>query len=84
VDKLLGLLPFLALGALGVANLVASLGAMRGARRAEELGEERFALLRDQQERLEFLREELQVSLGERRGTSKKGLWPNLSRSNDH
>ena len=84
MDKLLGLLPFLVLGALGVTNLVASLGAMRSARRAEELGEERFALLRDQQERLAFLREELPVSLGERRGTSKKGMWPNLSRSNDH
>jgi hypothetical protein len=46
VDKLSGMLPFLALGALGVANLVAAIGTLRGARRAEELGEGRFELLR--------------------------------------
>jgi hypothetical protein len=39
VDKLSGMLPFLALGALGIANLVAAVGAPQGARRAEELGE---------------------------------------------
>jgi hypothetical protein len=38
VDKLSGMLPFLALGALGVADLVVAIGALR-ARRAEELGE---------------------------------------------
>jgi hypothetical protein len=38
VDKLSGMLPFLALGALGVADLVAAIGALR-ARTAEELGE---------------------------------------------
>ena len=57
VDKLSGMLPFLALGALGVANLVAAIGALRGARRAEELAEGRFELLREQHERLELLRE---------------------------
>ena len=34
VDKLLGILPFLALGALGLANLLAAVGALRGTRRA--------------------------------------------------
>lgn len=52
VDKLSGMLPFLALGALGVANLVAAIGALRGTRRAEGLEEGRFELLRDQHERL--------------------------------
>jgi hypothetical protein len=56
MDKLTGMLPFLLLGALGVANLVAAVAALRGARRAEELGEGRFELLRDQHERLELLR----------------------------
>jgi hypothetical protein len=60
-----GVLPFLALGALGVANLVAAVGAMRGARRAEGLGEGRFELLRDQQERLELLRDERRMQLDE-------------------
>jgi hypothetical protein len=65
VDHILGLLPFLALGALGVANLAAAMGAMRGARRAEEIGEGRFELLRDQQQRLELLREERRMLLDE-------------------
>jgi hypothetical protein len=47
------MLPFLALGALGAANLVAAIGALWGTRRAEELGEGRIELLRDQHERLE-------------------------------
>ena len=51
VDKLWGCFPFLALGALGVVNLVAAVGALRGARRTEELGEGRFELLRDQHDR---------------------------------
>ena len=46
MDKLSGLLPFLALSALGVVTLVAAIGALRSARRAEELGEGRFELLR--------------------------------------
>ena len=47
MDKLSGMLPFLALGALGVANLVA-VGALWDAHRTEELGEGRcFKLLRD-------------------------------------
>ncbi len=32
MDNLSGMLPFLALGALGVANLVATIGALRGVR----------------------------------------------------
>ena len=62
VDKVMELLPFLALG---VATLVAALGALRGSRRAEELGEGRFELLRDQHERLELLREERRMLLDE-------------------
>ena len=65
MDKLSGMLPFLALGTLGVANVVAAVGALRGARRAEELGEGRFELLRDQHDRLELLREERRVLLDE-------------------
>jgi hypothetical protein len=65
VNNLLGMLPFLALGALGLANLAAAVGALRVARRAEELGEGRFELLRDQHERLELLREERSVLLDE-------------------
>ncbi|MDQ3864662.1 MAG: hypothetical protein M3317_14425 [Actinomycetota bacterium] len=65
MDNLSGILPFLVLGALGVANLAAAIGALRGVRRAEELGEGRFELLRDQHERLELLREERSVLLEE-------------------
>ena len=65
MDKLSGMLPFLVLGALGVVNLVAAVGALRGTRRAEELGEGRFELLRDQHERLELLREERRMLLDE-------------------
>jgi hypothetical protein len=63
VDKLSGMLPLLTLGALGVANLFAAIGAWRRARRAEELGEGRYELLRDQHERLELLREERRMLL---------------------
>jgi hypothetical protein len=42
VDKLSGMLSFFALGAIDVANLVAAIGTLRGARRAEELGEGGF------------------------------------------
>jgi hypothetical protein len=44
VDKLWRILPFLALGALGAANLVAAIGALWGTCRAEELGEGRIEL----------------------------------------
>jgi len=50
---------------LGVANLVAAIGALRGARRAEVLGEGRFELLRDQHERPPLLREERRMLLDE-------------------
>ena len=66
VDKRSEMLPFLALCALGITNLVATVGALRGARRAEELGEGRFELLRDQHDRLELLREERKMLLDER------------------
>jgi hypothetical protein len=58
------MLPFLVLGALGVADLVAAIGALR-ARRAEELGEGRFELLRDQHERPQLVREERRMLLDE-------------------
>jgi hypothetical protein len=48
---------------LGVANLVAAIGALRGARRAEVLGEGRFELLRDQHERPPLLHEERRMLL---------------------
>jgi chromosome segregation ATPase len=41
-----------------IATLVAILVTLRSSRRAEELGEDRYELLRDQQEYLELLREE--------------------------
>jgi hypothetical protein len=65
LDKLTEMLPFLALGALGVVNVVAAVGTLRSAHRAEELGEGRFDLLRDQHERLELLREERRMLLDE-------------------
>ena len=65
MDKLTEMLPFLALGAVGVMNLVAAVGALRSAHGAEELGEGRIELLRDQHERLELLREERKMLLDE-------------------
>ena len=61
VNTAIEILPFLVLGALGIATLGVALGALRSALRAEKLGEDRFELLRDQQERLELLREERRV-----------------------
>jgi hypothetical protein len=58
VDTVTQMLPFLALGALVVATLVAALAALRSSRRAERIGEDRLELLRDQHERLELLRDE--------------------------
>ena len=40
----------------GVATLAVAVGAWRSSRRSEGLGENRYELLRDQQERLELLR----------------------------
>ena len=54
MDELTGMLPFL-LGARR-ANLDAAVATLRGARRAEELGEGRFKLPHDQHDRLELLR----------------------------
>ncbi len=61
VNILIEMLPFFALGALGIATLIIASGALRSTLRAEKLGEDRFELLRDQQERLELLREERRV-----------------------
>ena len=43
---------------IGVATLAVAIGALRSSRRSERLGEDCYELLRDQQERLEMLREE--------------------------
>ena len=57
-DTVTQMLPFLALAVLGAATLLVAFGALRSARRAEESGESRHELLRDQAERLELVREE--------------------------
>jgi hypothetical protein len=61
LDTVTEMLLFLALGTLVVATLAAALATLRSSRRAERLGEDRLVLLRDQQERLELLREERRV-----------------------
>src|SRR5215203_7253460 len=42
----------------GVATLAVTIGTLRSSRRSEGLGEDRYELLRDQDDRLEMLREE--------------------------
>ena len=73
MDTVTQMLPFLALGTLGATTLLVAFGALRSARRAEEVGESRYELLCDQAERLELLREErktlteeLELERGER------------------
>ena len=75
---------------LGVANLVAAIGALRGAHRAEVLGEKRrFELLRDQHERPSLLHEERRMLLDElererrERLEAKKGV-KQLMREHPH
>ena len=65
MDTLIETLVFLSLGALLLATLAVAVGALRSARRAEGLGEDRYELLREHNERLEFLREERQELLEE-------------------
>ena len=65
LDTATQMLPFLALGILGVCTFLVALGALRSARRAEQLGEGRYELLRDQAERLELLREERKTLIEE-------------------
>ena len=48
-----------------VATLAIAIGILRSSRRSEELGEDRYELLRDQHDRLELLREERQVLVEE-------------------
>jgi hypothetical protein len=52
------MLPFFALGILGVVTFLGALGALWSACRAKELAQRRYELLRDEAERLELLREE--------------------------
>ena len=61
MDTLTQMLPFIALGALGVATLIVAAGALSSARRSERLGEDRLELLREQAARLELMREERQT-----------------------
>ena len=65
MNTLTEVLAFLAFGALIVATLGAAVGALRSSRRAEQLGEDRLELLRDQHERLEVLREERRTLMEE-------------------
>jgi hypothetical protein len=65
MNTLMEMLPFFVLGALGIATFAVASSARWSALRAEKLGEDRFELLRDQQERLELLREERRMLLEE-------------------
>jgi predicted nuclease with TOPRIM domain len=65
VDRVIELIPFLALGILGFVTLGFTAGTLRSARRSEQLGEDRLDLLRDSHERLELLREERKTLLVE-------------------
>jgi hypothetical protein len=65
VDRVIELIPFLALGILGFVTLGFTAGTLRSARRSEQLGEDRLDLLRDHHERLELLREERKTLLVE-------------------
>jgi hypothetical protein len=65
LDMLAQILLFLALGTLGAATLLVAFGALRSARRAEEVGENRYELLREHAERLELLREERKTLIEE-------------------
>jgi hypothetical protein len=64
-NTVMQMLPFFALGVLGVATLPVAAGGLRSARRSEHLGEDRIELLRDQAERLELLREERKTLIEE-------------------
>ena len=55
-----------------IATLIVGLRILQSSRRSESLGEDRNELLRDQYERLELLREERQVLLGELEGESQE------------
>ena len=65
MDRVIELLPFLALGILGFLTLGFTASVLRSARRTEQLGEDRLNLLRDHHERLELLREERKTLLEE-------------------
>src|ERR671911_1743397 len=56
IDALLGVILLV-----GVATLIITIGTLRSSRRSEDLGEDRYELLRDQRDRLEMLREERQM-----------------------
>ena len=46
-----------------IVTLAVAIGALRSSRMSAGLGEDRYELLRDQQERLELLREERRISI---------------------
>src|SRR3712207_5024177 len=56
----------------GMATLAVAIGTLRSSRRSQELGEGRYELLHDQQERLELLREERQVLVEELKRESQE------------
>src|SRR5215208_3052245 len=60
IDAVLGVVLLI-----GLATLIVAIGALRSSRRSEGLGESRYELLRDHQERLELLREERRTLLEE-------------------
>jgi hypothetical protein len=89
LNTLTQMLPFLVLGALGVATLLVAAGGLRSARRSEHLGEDRIDLLRDQAERLELLREERktlseEVELARRERLEAQRRVKQLTREHPH
>lgn len=64
IDVLLPVFSMLSL-VIGIATLVVAALVLRSSRRSEEIGEARIELLRDQQERLELLREERKMLMQE-------------------
>ena len=61
----------------GLASLLVSVRALRSSRRSEEYGADRYELLRDQQDRLELLREERKMLREEleQESKEKKAKW---------
>src|SRR5918999_1602204 len=56
-----------------IVTLVITIGTLRSSRRSEDLGEDRYELLRDQHDRLEMLREERRMLIEElERGSQER------------
>ena len=68
----------------GVATLALTVRTLRSARMAEDLGEDRFELLRDQNERPELLREERRMLIAElEKETSERQTFMESLRGTD-